>query len=107
MNGEQLKAEGQAKAVKRAGSEWLATALSRLKDYALESYAYGQGEVTIDGFRESQHAIEPSNVNAWGALPRAAVKAGILTPTSRTVKAKRVKAQARVVRVWDVNPAAL
>lgn len=107
MNGEQLKQEGQAKALKRAGSEWLATALERLKEYAVDHYIGGGLGLTIDGFRASPYAIEPANPNAWGSLPKAAVKAGVLVPTARTVKAARPQAQARVVRVWDLNPAAL
>ena len=107
MNGEQLKAAGQAQAIKHAGNGWLEKALERLKEYATARWLDGYLAVTIDEFRSSPYAIEPHHVNAWGALPRAAVKAGILTPTPRTVKAKRVKAQARVVKVWSIVPEAL
>ncbi|CDK30086.1 putative transcription regulator [Burkholderia phage AMP1] len=107
MNGEQLKAEGQAKALKRAGSEWLATALAKLKEYATGEFCYGVNAITIDTFRIEGGCPEPKNPNAWGALPKAAVRAGILLPTDRTSKAARPQAQARVVRVWEVNPAVL
>jgi len=105
--GEQLKSEGQAKAIKRAGSEWLATALTALKEFCTDQYAEGAQDITIDEFRLANYAPEPVNPNAWGALPRAAVKAGYINPTTRTVKASRIAAQARVVRVWDINPDAL
>lgn len=105
--GEQLKSQGQAKALKRAGSGWLATALIALRNYCEDQYAGDVLDITIDAFRSSGYMHEPVNPNAWGALPRAAVKAGYIKPTTRTEKALRPKAQARVVRVWDINPESL
>lgn len=105
--GEQLKAEGQAKAIKRAGSEWLANALVALKEFCIEQYSVGDTDITIDDFRLRGRTPEPVNPNAWGALPRAAVSAGYIKPTDRTEKAIRPQAQARVVKVWDIAPEAL
>ena len=106
--GEQLKAAGQAKALKHAGSAWLANILSDFRDYVERRYCHGHDDVNVDAFRATVSPWrEPVNPNAWGALPRAAVKAGYITPTDRIVKATRPQAQARVVKVWGINPAAL
>jgi len=110
MNGMQLKQEGQTKALKRAGSWWLEKALIALRSYCGYVYHRGCGEqpdITIDEFRATRRCPEPANPNAWGALPRAAVKAGYLKPTDRVEKAMRPQAQARVIRVWAINPDAL
>lgn len=108
MLGEQLKAAGQVKAVKRSGNEWVDTALAKLKEFCTNEYVYGDCiDITIDDFRQYGGCPEPAHPNAWGALPKAAVKAGYIKPTSRTEKALRPKAQSRIVKVWDINPAAL
>lgn len=108
MNGEELKAAGQEKALGRAGSEWLASTLSAFRDYCERAYFMGRDDVTVDDFRATlPRSLEPASPNAWGAFPRAAAKAGYVTSTPRTAKAKRTKAHARVIRVWAINPAAL
>jgi hypothetical protein len=106
--GDQLKAEGQAKAVKHAGSAWLDGAVARFRSYCYRAYCEGAADVTVDSFRlYSNPLLEPPNPSAWGALPRAACKAGFIKPTDRIEKAQRTAAQARVVRVWDIVPSAL
>jgi hypothetical protein len=107
ITGEQLKAVGQQKALKRAGSAWLTDALAALKVFLTEQYSVGETDITFDQFRALARTYEPANPNAWGALPRAAIKAGYIKSTTRTEKAIRPKAQCRVVRVWDINPETL
>ncbi|WP_429498822.1 hypothetical protein ACQUFY_05830 [Robbsia andropogonis] len=107
MIGNELKIAGQARAVKRAGSQWLADALVALKHFCTEEYVAGLSDVTIDNFREAGRVREPANANAWGALPKAAIKAGYLKPTERTEAALRPAAHSRRVRVWDIAPEAL
>jgi hypothetical protein len=101
--GEQRKAEGQAQAKKRAGSEWLADSLFWLGLWVRSRREAGETEINFDQFRSSHLPDEPPNVNAWGSLPKAAVRAGLITPTDRVAKAQRPTAQARTVRVWAIN----
>jgi hypothetical protein len=101
MTGEQLKAEGQAKAAKHAGEAWREDALYWLRLWLL-SRPY-KTEITFDEFRETGLVPDPANLNAWGTLPRSAVKRGLLEPTDRVAKAKRPKAQSRIVKVWAIK----
>ncbi|WP_175848542.1 hypothetical protein [Burkholderia multivorans] len=104
MTGEQLKAEGQAAAAKAAGESWRDAAITALKDFAATNYVHsGRTDFTIDEFRDAGACPEPANPNAWGSLPRVAVKLGVLNPTFDTQTARRPKAHARTVRVWKVN----
>jgi hypothetical protein len=105
--GEQRKAEGQAQAKKRAGNAWMDEALAKLKRYAYLTYINGNRDLTMDDFRANGGCPEPNNANAWGSLPKAGVRAGLLVPTDRVAKALRPTAQARTVRVWELNPMAV
>jgi hypothetical protein len=101
--GEQRKAEGQAKAAQAAGEAWREEALFRLKMWLRWRAARGFKEMNFDQFRESGLASEPPTPNAWGTLPRAAVKRGLIEPTDRVAKAKRPQAQSRIVKVWAMK----
>jgi hypothetical protein len=103
MTGEQLKAEGQAKAAKHAGAAWREEALFGLKMWLRMRLMRGFTEMNFDEFRASPYAFDPSSINAWGTLPRSAVKRGLIEPTDRVVKAKRAKAQSRIVKVWAIK----
>lgn len=103
--GEQLKREGQALATDHAGDKWTTVALAHLRLFiAAQKDEDGNAlPFTFDGFR--QWAIdcgmsEPVSVNAWGALPRAAMCAGLCLPTGQFAKAGRVQAHARMLRMW-------
>ncbi|KAG0163904.1 hypothetical protein DFQ30_010806 [Apophysomyces sp. BC1015] len=102
MNGTKLKTAGQTKALTRAGSVWLAAALAELKAFCRSMYRLDEADITIDRFRAACRVSEPASPNAWGALPKAAVRAGYLKPTRRTESAMRPKAQRRVIRVWAI-----
>jgi hypothetical protein len=105
VTGEKLKARGQAK-VASAAQEWRDRAIAGLRRW-LNVRAMYFGTVptfTMDEFRDSTTAGmfvgEPPHVNAWGTLPQAAVKAGLIAPTSNYRKATRPEAHARMVKVW-------
>ena len=97
------KRMGQDLAEVKAGREWQQEALVQLKSWLAIQDGWGCdiGPVfTFDQFRESGFAPEPVSVNAWGTLPRAAVKAGICRATDRTVSAHRPESHGRLVRLW-------
>ncbi|NUX98762.1 hypothetical protein [Paraburkholderia youngii] len=108
MNGAQLKAEGQAKVAAHAGTAWRDAAITAMRDFAATNYVNGgRTDFTIDEFRDAGACPEPAHPNAWGTLPKTAVKLGILDPTFDTATSKRPAAHARVARVWRVNVDAL
>lgn len=104
--GEQLKREGQDK-MQRIASGWLGMALDKLKEYLTYRYSEGKIVMDFDSFRASLQCSEPPHPNAWGALPRAAARAGFINATNYTVKADRPAAHARRVRLWSICPEAL
>jgi len=108
LSGETRKAQGQSRALRRAGSAWLNRALAELKTWLGAQYlAWNLTTVTMDAFRTTSCCPEPPHPNAWGALPRAAVRAGLIQPSLLTQKAKRLKAHARRVQVWNICPDAV
>jgi len=107
MTGQTLKTNGQNSALRSAGSAWLHHALAELRHWLNESYLAGRRVVTMDEFRQTQRCTEPYSPNAWGSLPRSAVRAGLLIPSHTDAKAKRLAAHARRVRLWCICPDAL
>lgn len=105
--GEALKARGQAAAARRSGSEWVAGTLNALRQFCLDQYKRGVTRITVDEFRAERRVAEPESLNAWGALPKAAAKAGFLRDTGMAEKATRTTARARLVKVWAIQPRAL
>jgi len=104
ITGEMLKANGQTRALRRAGSAWLNRALDELKGWMIDLYVAGRRVITVDEFRASGRCPEPPHPSAWGALPRQAVRIGLLQPSHLTQKAKRLAAHARLVRGWNICP---
>jgi len=104
ITGEMLKANGQTQALRRAGSAWLSHAIGELEDWLTELYVAGRRWITMDEFRASGRCPEPASPNAWGALPRNAVRAGLIQPSLLSEKAKRLAAHARRVRLWSICP---
>lgn len=100
--GKELKAEGQSRSRKRAGSDWLAKSLDKFKEYCEGEYINGNQDVDIDGFRARGLVPEPASVFAWGSLPRAAVKAGFIRPTNLVRNATRPQAHARPIKLWNI-----
>jgi hypothetical protein len=91
------KERGMSLAASR-NSEWIALALEDLRVFAA-----GQDEFVLEGFRARQvllHRPMPTNHHAWGALASAAIRAGIIEPTGRYVKARSVKTHAHPIAVY-------
>ena len=94
---------GQQLAITKAGIDWQSEALSALRAYLV---IRGDGaEFTLEDFRvwaESTGVIfPPASINAWGSVPKAAVRAGICRPTGKVKKAQRPESHARLIRVWE------
>jgi len=101
--GTTLKVIGQTRARQSAGSEWLSAALHELHKWLRDLHQAGHNKITMDDFRQAGCVAEPRSANAWGSLPKAAVRAGLLSPTSRSAPAKRPSAHARRVRLWRIR----
>lgn len=96
---------GQQLAITKAGEDWKSEALAALRAYIAIRKASGGTDFTFENFRvwaEQNGAIfPPASVNAWGSLPRSAVKAGICLPTGRVCKAHRPSSHSRLIRIWE------
>jgi len=105
--GDALKTIGQNSALRHTGSAWLSHALHELRGWLAEVHKAGRLGVTMDEFRASGRCPEPVHRNAWGALPKKAVRVGLIQPSHLTQKAKRLAAHARRVQVWNICPDAV
>jgi len=105
--GDALKTNGQHRALRHTGSAWLSRALHELEGWLTDMYKAGRRGVTMDEFRASGRCPEPAHRNAWGALPKKAVRTGLIRPSHLTQKAKRLAAHARRVQVWNICPDAI
>lgn len=79
--------------------EWHDLALKTLKTIRTAGLT-----ITADVVREQLRARgvpEPKSKNSWGALVRAACRAGILKDTGRAVQATLVTSRARRLPVWE------
>lgn len=101
------KLNGQFKAASkrgRDGSLWLPLALNRLRGYLQTIRSnIGNSEFTFEQFRahaEQSMWPAPASVNAWGALPAQAAKAGLCEWTGRVTEARRPSSRARLIKVW-------
>jgi hypothetical protein len=103
--GQQRKATGQFKAA-NSSSTWLSGALERLPKF-LRTLVHDCGEPVFRmeqfrGFLHAEKVPEPKHANAWGALPQAAVRAGLIRFTGRYAEAMNPSAHARIVKLWEV-----
>lgn len=102
--GELRKANGQFLAIKRAGQLWQENALVALRKFLKTVHGRAITPVfTFEEFRvycEIEGMTPPASFNAWGALPKVAVKAGLIAWTGGYVKAVRAEAHARPIKLW-------
>jgi len=102
--GDKLKARGQARALRHAGSEWLRVALDEFRHWLWGVYIAGERAIALDTFRAEKRCPEPASPNAWGALPLQAMRKGWLLPSPQTIKSFRPDAHARRLRMWTICP---
>lgn len=105
-----MKAAGQEKAERKAGAGWQAVMITALRAFCANKKLDGMHSVsiprfTMDEFRlyaKANYLPDPESMNAWGALPRRAVREGVIRATGEFRQAVIESAHARVVRVWEV-----
>lgn len=96
---------GQQLALWKAGNPWIEKALDHLRLFLCDRVDDGYECFTFEQFRiyaEQQGLEAPASINAWGALTKSAVKAGLCIGTDRFIKANRPESHARMIRVWRV-----
>jgi len=104
MDGVALKEAGQQLALDFAG-DWAERVVVEFRGWAAIEKARGMSTCTIERFR-AEAANQPKSHKAWGPLPAALVRAGVLapmthpdgTPVMRNAAAPRT--HAHPVRVW-------
>lgn len=101
--GRALKREGQQRAAEHAGSEWSAMILKALRLWLNVIKAQGRNEFRFEEFRATcTKAMQPVSSKAWGALPRMAVRDGLIMATGKYAQATSEKTHAHPVMVWRV-----
>jgi hypothetical protein len=100
--GQILKTQGQQLALFNAG-KWSDEAIDKLRAFCKARKDLEMPEFRFEEFRqvaESSGWPLPHHSNAWGALPRLAVKHNLIRPTGRYEKATSVATHAHPVAVW-------
>jgi len=95
--GSRRKRAGMALAASR-NSEWMQSALEDLRVFAAAREEFPM-EV-YRAYRKLRHMPAPTSPNCWGAFSSTAIKAGIIEPTGRYIKASSVKTRAHPVAVY-------
>jgi Zn-dependent protease with chaperone function len=83
-------------AANNAGETWTAQAYSAFVSYALTHLAFTTEEVRL----ANTDLPEPPDMRAWGAIPRMAKAAGIVTPAG-WVRANSRAVHGMVVTLWE------
>ena len=97
--GHKLKMAGQQIALQFAGS-WADNAIASLRLFCV-----GRQRFAFEEFREAapSYGLEPPpSHKAWGALPRIAVREGLIRSTTEYRPATSPRTHAHPVRVWEV-----
>lgn len=100
------KSNGQFKALKHAGRKWQTDMIAVLRKYLFhrgQASVCGKPEFTFEEFRvyaEMTGHPAPASVNAWGALPLCACRAGICKWTGRVSAGVRAESHGRLLKVW-------
>lgn len=106
-NGQQRKIDGQFSAAKNAGQRWLENVLIALRRYIDTEVrsAPAVNTFTFENFRlwcaVRKVVEEPKHLNAWGAVPSMAFRAGMCRWTGQFTVAQREEAHCRYIKVWE------
>jgi hypothetical protein len=103
--GRALKEQGQQLALFNAGASWVEKTLEKLREFCAHLKQSGQTKFRFEQFRAAASDLgleQPASHKAWGAIPRQAVKAKIISPTNEYQPAQSEKTHAHPVRVWQI-----
>lgn len=102
MNGRDLKTAGQQLALFNAG-DWTDTAIMSLKAFCASRKESGQRVFKFEDFRESATSSGlpiPSSHKVWGALPRIAIRLGLIAWTGQHAPSRSAKTHGHYVKTW-------
>ena len=101
--GEQLKRNGQKQALDHSGSVWLSKVMDTMRFWLVLRKSRDEPLFRFEELRaycEQFHDLIPASHFAWGALPRVAVRAGLIEFTDKYVKAESPKTHSHPVKQW-------
>lgn len=104
MNGRKLKEAGQQLALLNSGDTWTETTIERLKAFCKVRKQLNKPLFRFEEFRllaEKAGWDMPASPNAWGALPKIAVKRMIIASTGEYQAAQSARTHHHPVRVWQ------
>jgi hypothetical protein len=103
MTGESLKTAGMQTALDHAGEKWTASTLDKLRAFCKARKDMGAPAFRFEEFvsvaKDRGWPMPPSS-NAFGALPRLAVRAGLIRFTGQYENAKSPKTRCHPVKIW-------
>lgn len=97
------KSNGQFLALKRAGKVWHDNAMMELEKYLKKIKGNKVNSFTFEDFRlhcEVQGLSEPASLNAWGAIPNSARRAGLCAWSGGFQQATRPASHSRFIKTW-------
>ena len=95
------KQKGQQLALFNAGADWKCQVMHALRHFCRDRKSSGRPQFRFEEFRASvEHGAKPSHPNAWGALPRIALKEKLISDTGRFEPATSARTRCHPVRVW-------
>lgn len=104
--GESRKSRGMQLALDYSG-DWADEVLGELAAWLWAQKRIGLTTITVEQFR-AQARRQPASANAWGSLPRMAMKAGLIAPhmvapgVQMRVKAASPRTHAHEVKSWVI-----
>lgn len=104
QRGKELKEAGQQLALFHAEG-WADTAMASLAEFCMQRKASGQRSFKFEDFRSfatSAGLPHPNSHKIWGALPRIAIKRGMIAWTGEHVPAQSAKTHGHFVKCWMV-----
>ncbi len=102
--GQILKEKGMQLALLNSGT-WSDQAIEKLreylqwrKDYCIDTDLFGMDQFRAWGLENG--LPEPKSINAFGALPKIACRAGLIEPTGQYTKSMLSSAHRRAIQLW-------
>jgi hypothetical protein len=102
MNGQARKEAGQQLALFHAG-DWTDTAIACFVEFCKARKTSGQRSFKFEDFRGfaiTSGLPSPVSHKVWGALPRIAVKRGLIAWTGQHAPAQSAKTHGHYVKTW-------
>lgn len=104
LSGIEQKQLGLDLVTENAG-DWMDYIIEKLRAFCKVRKSIGRAKFRMEEMRKLAEDLNwtmPHSANAWGALPRIALKAGLIRFTGEFVPAQSRRTHGHPVRVWEI-----